>query len=377
MPRPIVGTSTPIFVHRDAQSDAPEVRVGQDYFVVQIYAAQASFTGSIWEKSKRLVIASQVDIDHPSLGGEKLKALQRSREVRRQRSEQLGLRPNLIDLVPAVMTRISISLEYLLDVENRLATLSSLINEDSFIAAVSLAPGAAAVAKTVGALASKVVQSFMPAEERKPILQFAGDFNLSGGQLRDGYYVILGSVDEDNPLPNPMPRLSIRDGHVLADGVLLTQLSYAVFDVRRVEARTRDLSEAAPWDTKLREAEDLAREVLANPLAIEEEKRAAWQKCQTLLREAQTLLRSDVRYHRWEAENIVKVALLVCREVVLDAGRERGGRAALRSEKVWLPGSPDDRQMLEIPPDEDLEEVADGYAEKVAASRRALGLGVR
>lgn len=374
MARSIIGTSTPIFVGRNGESDAQKVQIGQDYFVVQIHAAQASFTGSIWERSKRLVIASQVDLDHPLLGNEKLKALQRAREVHRNRAEQLGLCPNLIDLVPAVMPRISIALEYLLDVENRLAMLSSLINDDSFVAAVSLAPGAAAVAKTVGALAGKVVQSFVPVEERKPILQFAGDFNLSGGQLYDGYYVILGSVDENNPLPSPLPRLKVRDGHVLADGLPLTQLSYTVFDVRRVEARTRDLNEGAAWDTKLREAEDLAREVLANPLGTDDEKKGAWQKCQTLLRDAQTLLRGDVRYHRWEAEAIVKVALQTCRELVTDASRERGQGFVRQASLAWLADLPEIRQQLGIPEEENLELVADRYAEQVAVSRRVRSL---
>ena len=231
------------------------------------------------------------------------------------------------------------------------------------------------MAKTVGGLARKVIQSFVPAEERKPILQFAGDFNLAGAELRDGYYVVLGSVDEDNALPNPIPQLVVRDGQVLADGVPMTQLSYVVFDVRRVDARTRDLSDAAPWDTKLREAEDLAQEVLANPIATEDEKRGAWQKCQTLLRDAQTLLRSDVRYHRWEAESVVKVALQLCRELVLDAGRERGQPAHVQSADAWLPGSLEDRKLLGISPDEDLEQVADRYAEQVAASRRVLAVG--
>jgi hypothetical protein len=47
MPRAIIGTSTPIFVRSDNQSNAPGIRIGQDYFLVQIHAAQASFTGSI------------------------------------------------------------------------------------------------------------------------------------------------------------------------------------------------------------------------------------------------------------------------------------------------------------------------------------------
>jgi hypothetical protein len=188
MTRPIIGTSSPIYVPREA--DGNTIRPGQDYFLVQILGAQASFTGSIWERAKRLIVISQVNLNHSILGDEALRALQRSREVRKDHAEQLGLRPNLIELVPAVMPSVSISVEFILDKENRLATLSGLINDDSFLASVSLAPGAATVARTVGSLAQKVIQSFVPAEEREPLLQFNGDFNLAVEGLRDGYYVI-------------------------------------------------------------------------------------------------------------------------------------------------------------------------------------------
>src|SRR6266700_5167388 len=69
----------------------------------------------------------------PTLGQESLRAIQRSREVQRGRAEQLGLTSNLIGLVPAVMSRISISIEFILDKENRLAVLGGLINDDSFL----------------------------------------------------------------------------------------------------------------------------------------------------------------------------------------------------------------------------------------------------
>lgn len=72
-------------------------------------------------------------------------------------------------MVPAVMTHVSVAIEFILDKENRMAALTNLINDDSFLAVVSLAPGMSTVAKTVSRLAQKIIQSFMPAEERHPI----------------------------------------------------------------------------------------------------------------------------------------------------------------------------------------------------------------
>lgn len=372
MTRPIIGTSSPIYVPREA--DGNTIRPGQDYFLVQILGAQASFTGSIWERAKRLIVISQVNLNHSILGDEALRALQRSREVRKDHAEQLGLRPNLIELVPAVMPSVSISVEFILDKENRLATLSGLINDDSFLASVSLAPGAATVARTVGSLAQKVIQSFVPAEEREPLLQFNGDFNLAVEGLRDGYYVILGTRDEQNPIPSPLQVLEIRDGELLANGKRVTQLSYVILDVRRVEARTRDLNDGAIWDAKLREAESLAVDMLNDPLAEVDIRKQTWQKCRNLLREAQAILRADPNYHRWEANSIIEVVYLMCSQLVskektLEVRRARG---IASTSLVWAADFSMDRDFLGISPDEDLFAAADRYPEQVAASRRVF-----
>ena len=64
------------------------------------------------------------------------------------------------------------------------------------------------VAKTLSDLSLKIMQTFIPQKDREPILQFSGDFNLSGEEFLDGYYIILGTRDEQNPIPHPLPELS-------------------------------------------------------------------------------------------------------------------------------------------------------------------------
>ncbi len=365
-PPVIIGTTSPIFVPRG--SEARTVRPGQSYIVVQIHSAQAVFAGSIWERVRRLIITSQVSLNHPSLGAEPLRAIQRSREVGRNRAEQLGLSPNLVKLTPVTMTHLSVSIEFILDKENRLAALGSLINDDSFLSVLSLAPGPAMVAKTIGGLAQKVMSSFLTAEERQPILQFTGDFNFGGAELQEGYYVILGTRDEQNALPTPMPPLAIRNGELVADGQKVTRWSYVVFDIRSIPARTRELNEGAAWDQKLREAEDEAEGIAGNPYASDDERRQAWAKCLALIKEAQALLRSDQNYLRSEAEDIIKAAHFKC-VAALAPGVQKGGSASI---SAWSPDTFADRAFLGIPPEEDLASTLDSYAERVAESRRIL-----
>jgi hypothetical protein len=366
-PQPITGTTSPIFV--PCAPNPKAVRAGKDYFLVKFYSGQVAFHGPFWQKAKQLVISSQVNLNHPSLGSEGLRAIQRARAVSKDRAEQLGLSPNLIKLVPATMPQLSISIDFLLDTENRIGQLGGLINSDSFVAAISLAPGSALVAKTIAGLSSKILQTFFPAEQRQPILQFSGDFNIASGDLMDGYYVILGTRDENNPIPDPLPKLEIRDGGLLGDGVRITGLSYIVLQVRRTEARTRDLSEGAPWDAKLRDAEGKAR-MAAMDGSTAEEQAAVWQDCRKLLREAQVLLDADPNYLREEGENIFQSSLKYCSDQVGGRGvrsvESSGGKPQFRQQVF------DDLHSLGIDPDEKWTAKLNQYAEQVADSRAIL-----
>jgi hypothetical protein len=371
-PNPIVGTTTPIFVPRG--SDPKPIRSDQDYFVVQIHGAQAAFTGSIWEHAENLIVATKVSLHHPILGNENLQAIQRTRKVERNRAEQLGLRPNLISLIPAVMPDFSISIDFILNQKNYLRDLGGLINSDAFLATISLAPGAAMVAKTISGLAGKIIETFVPAEERQPILQFSGEFNLSGESFLDGYYVILGASDDQNPLPNPMPKLTVQDGGLLANGKRVTQFSYVIMDVRRIPVRTRAFSDGATWETKLREAEDEARRIGNDPLSSEDENKSAWEKCRNLLKEAQILLRNDSNYLRLEAENIIKGVFSQCARDLNIRSDNQGTGVIVKASRGsnWQPDMQKERALLEIPLGENLDISRNSYATLVAETEQMI-----
>ncbi len=306
----IVGTTNPIFVQGNLP--AAIAKPGEDYFLVQMVGAQIAFTGSIWNQVKGLIIASEIKVETTRDNGVSgLRAIHASRKVERGRTEKLGLKPILIDLVPATMTNVSISIDFVLDQQGRLDSVAGLINDASFIAAFSLSPAAAAVAKSTGVIAKKILEAFVPSQAQKPLLKFSGDWALSGGEVQQGYHVILGSAEGDRPLPDPRSIISYSEGTVLVDGNSVQDVSYVVLRVIVVPARTRAQSGGAIWEEKLREAEDVVT-MLETP----EERQSAWTKARGLLREAQTLLRADPNYLTSEARDIVAVSYRQCQSAI-------------------------------------------------------------
>jgi hypothetical protein len=366
-----VGTTAPVYIPRSA--DSKPVQPGE-YFFMKIHSAQAAFRGTIFDQIKQLVVASHVNLNHPALGNEEVFALQRSRSVNRNRAEQLGLSQNLISMVPATMPHVTVSIDFILDKENSLAKLGGLINNDTFVAAVSLAPGAAAIAKTVGGLAQKVIQTFIPAEERQPILQFSGDFNLGASDLADGYYAILGSRSADDPIPTDLPGLEVVAGGLRVNGQELPNLSYIVLEVTRVPVRTREANSGALWDKKLREAEAVVQEVVDDPFSDDASKRKAWETCTGLLQDSRALLMADPNYAEAEAAAIYKTVFKRCADLV------RGGPVppvqqipggphtlGLMGPERFEPDSAQARRALAIPLDEDIAGLAERYSQESAA----------
>ena len=227
-----------------------------------------------------------------------------------------------------------------------------------------------------GGLAQKVIQTFVPAQDQVPILQFAGDFDLGADTqtgLRDGYYVILGTRDNRNPIPSPLPALKVTDSGLLAAGQPVTQLSYVVLDVTRVPVRTRALNEGAVWDRKLREAETTAQAIADDPFVDEAAKRQTWDKCKLLLQEARALLLADTNYAPQEAEDICKSLYKRCSDII------SGKPVAVPSFDVGpfapLIDSVGDRVQFAIAPDEDLAETVSEYEQESEAAMEVLKAG--
>ena len=365
---PVTGTTTPIYVPR--RGDSAPLQVGKGYFWIQIRGAQVYYRGSVIEQLRSLMVASQVRINHPALGDGGLRAIQKVKEIRRDQAEQLGLAPNLIDLVPAVMTHITVSIDFIVDTKNRLRQFSAVIGND-LSAVISLVPEAAAVAKVINTLAQKLIQSLLPDEQRKPVLQFTGDFNLPAGRMRPGYHVILGTRDAHAALPTPLPKIEVRDGFLFLGGRQVTDLSYVILEIHTTDVRTRELNAGARWDAKLREAEDAARWAAREPGEPGKASRKhAWGQCKGLLREARGLLFADPNYLTGEAEDIYLASYNLCKSELFFTNGQRGPVPPQPYEAAWQPDEQEDRLMLGIGLDVDIPARLREYDQRVAAAKQ-------
>lgn len=342
---PRIGTTRPIPIGKITEL----VRAGENYVAIQIVDAQVAFTGRWWQNTKNLVISSKVIVD---FGGNEdqstLRSIHLSREVNANRTEKLGLTPILVNLVPAQMASLTVSVDFVLDQQNRMSQIAGLINDSSLVAAFSLGPAAGAAAKSVGIISEKLLQAFVPAESKDPLLQFSGDFRVGADDFGDGYYVIFGTRDSDRPLPGSELKLQVQGGSLSAEAFDLDTLSYILLRISVLPARTRALGEKTAWAKKLAEAED-AVDAFVNDIIVDKKKRQeTWDKCQKLLSEAQTILREDPNYLRTEAQSIIRGVMLALRAKVEEADDVDLGQPAAAGEReaLWMPGEAEFADMF-------------------------------
>jgi hypothetical protein len=362
-----VGTLGPIFVPHPA-GQAPRVGTvsrGDGYFLIRVHSAQAAYWGSawgtFWNPARRVLVTSQVDL-YPRTS-QSIRGIQVARRIRRKQAVQLGLRSNLIDLVPATLERVSIAFDFVLDRKDRLKALSEAINESVFRGALSLAEPTLATARALGNTAGKVMEAFLEAEERTPILQFLCDFNVGTNDLQAGYYVFLGTKDEKYPLPTQMPKVEIRGHDLLLDDKAITELSFVVLEVICTRARGR--SDDAAWDKLLRAAENKASDFANQQKPTRKQRDSALGDCTELIQQARTLLRADPCVLPREAEDLVKSVYRNCEKIfsrLAGATRSANPVAAIAAA----------RRTLQVPESAELDRELTRYDEEVSAAQTIL-----
>jgi hypothetical protein len=315
--------------------------------------------------ARQVLVTSQVTLSPRT--EQPIRGIQVARRIRRKQTVQLGLRSNLIDLVPTTLERVSVTLDFVLDRKDRLKALSGAINESGFLGTLSLAEPTLATARALGKAGGMILEAFLEPEERTPILQFTGDFNVGTRDLKAGYHVLLGSVDELYPLPTETPKLEIRGRDLFLNDEPITKLSYVILEV--ICTKARDRSNEAAWDKHLRQAEDKAGDFKYEREPTQEKRDKAWHECNELIQEARALLRADPSVLPREAEDIVKAVYRKCEEIFTGGGSRAGGGTRSAVAPAELAAA---RRMLQVPESADLNSELMRYATEVHNARQVL-----
>jgi hypothetical protein len=311
-----IGTTAPFFLADTTQSGQP-ILLGQDYFRIKIHSAQVWFPKQWFSRPKSLLVTSKVQVNSATLGNDAIRSLQHTRQIQAGQTVQLGLHKNLVSLVPATMSQVSIGVDFVVTLANHLPALASVINDDSFLAVIGLAPGAVTTAKVLSGLAKKLTDTFIQATDEVQTLSLNADFNLvaSAGEsgLRAGYYAVIASNDADHPLPTSAEQLSVQNQQLFWQNEPLREYSYVLLEVTRQAARTREANDSAEWEKKFVAAETVADNYLSLYQPSVADLKTAWEKCVAYLSEGRTLLFLDSNYLRKEAQAIYASAFELCR----------------------------------------------------------------
>lgn len=346
----VTGTASPFFIPRENSFDI--IEPGNCYLYVKVVSAQAVYKGRFWEKVNNLVITSDVFIKHPEIKTNPVFNIQKIVEIKKNTSQLLGISSNLIGLVPATMDSFHFSIEFVLDKENKLKELHPLINENVFQKAADFLPGASLATGILSDVSKKIFTAFVDKKTRRPILQIDADFNITHGGMREGYYVILSSLDRKRPLPEPLSDLSIKDNRLMIGGKFAEMWNYIIIDLRKIRTKSRFLHNNSLWERKFCDAEVIAQNIHLNPLSDISEKDEAWKQCLALLKDGQLLLSYDISYLRSEAESMIKVVYQKCFSLIYSEHQSSGikFRGSLSGNQLFNYG----RDLLNIGLEEDI-----------------------
>jgi hypothetical protein len=221
----------------------------------------------------------------------------------------LGVTNDLTKLLPAIVESIRFEFDFIVDTQSKLQPLADLVNNKTFVAALSFAPGAALVAAAIGGITQGLLEAFVPAAAQDFPLQCQGDFNIVGEELHDAYYALLGTtVDAPFPPTFDSTLLGFRGGTLMYNGNPIDEWSYIVLDVRAIRAKDREFGRAtnAPWSDLLDKAENQALNMPAQDKATKD---STFKSCQSIVAQAAVLLQQDLMYLNKDRKGIIATEL--------------------------------------------------------------------
>lgn len=250
------------------------------------------------------------------------------------RQYALGVRPFLVDYMPAVGTSLALTVEFRVLEEGpatkTLAKMSSFINTQqqplgsALRMGVTEASGLGSVA-AVSAIASQLIGSVFPEESEKTTLKFNAEWALRNG-LKTSYYFILAAYDKQElasydvvtklkvkPVGSPDSGQAVL---VDEDGDEFIDNSYVIFEVSAYPKLGKVYS--PDWLDMYASATDKAqlfKNLNAQP--TQQQRNEAYAICEGLVNQAKAFADRDKRYLHGEKDAHYKATIASCRSIIL------------------------------------------------------------
>jgi hypothetical protein len=305
----VVGVTPAIYVNSSSLPKPRTINKRKDYLLIQVESAQAAFRGKPWNNVRKFVVLSKVNLNITS--GSKFSEVinQELYNVQPNACNKLGFsNKTLVPHVPASMDNISITFDFLTDVESKLKQFADLINTQAAKDLFSLTP--------VGAYAnagSKVIQAIQNTYwlgiTNNPILSFKGEFDIQAKELNEGYYAIISATDEHSPLPPGNPELIFNANNDLClvgnAGYDLSRWCYILLHVHYL-GNTRDIEDGKgrSWYKLYETAQHIAKNVENRTWLSRPERVEAFYSCQIVLDDMVNLLKDDPDYLESDSNSI-------------------------------------------------------------------------
>ncbi|MDF2627130.1 MAG: hypothetical protein K0R39_961 [Symbiobacteriaceae bacterium] len=275
----------------------PEEPVPKDdcYLVIKYAGAQAYFRTGWLTKAEKVVLTSQVDLGLDDVNHVQVPGIEYIEEVRSEETRRLPLERNIFKLVPATMDSIRFQLDFVVDEESQIHKMANLINKGLFSPVLSLAsPAADAAVQKVGQIAGELIGAFIGgANKTRHLVHFDGDFNITTGDLKPGYIVMIGSPVNGEGLPAGDEEFTFVDNCLFIDGQPAHEYNWVALEVQTAPARglrrnselSRQLDQVRVWAKRL-----------SDRLTKATERRKIYEECMKGLELAELSLVNDPYY---------------------------------------------------------------------------------
>jgi hypothetical protein len=335
-----------------------KLELDNSYFRVQLHHAQAFFKAGWLTEPGFVTLSSSVESSFQP--GSPIQSLHRISTLQKNTPCGLGVGTNLTQYLPVRPSdSLRIAIKYTVSQDKPVQNLLTQMQQTGLVAQLSLARPDWAVALKVSDVAGKLLSYLLREGSEHDIFDLKIDLNLS--DLKTGYYVVLGSKNDEN-WPEPRILKIDQDSSLITKtGGSLSHLCYAVIKVAGLSRQMQEVFRDEPWWELLQIAKENILDAIPDSELERRELLGEWRfalkQVKSLARKRREFLWSEIQEILATAETEVQAKL----------------KPPSTPEAFGFDELPDDLQeILEVETKEDLQKLVRDYHDALEVSQKLL-----